>query len=564
MVDADPPMFLVLASPHAKANLAKGRINTSDEPAERTLPDPSIPPTTPKPAGSTSALGSLLSWASMITGSKPAAPVPVSTNQDPNGEASPERLSMLPPTKQRETETVLVPIYSSSSETLSPDAGKHESISTVESPPSSNGIIEPAAQDSTHPSPSFASIAGRATATASSLPAGGGKLTTDAPVFVPRRAVVIKNTSGEEVDLRKLGASTSPTATTGSGTTTPIPALVPKATDKEEEKKRKRLFAVEVRKRAEEEARKKREEEETIAIAKAKTEQEYERAKRGAEADKVEEEAKQQAEADAEKEALMRRIQEQEAELALLKAKLAAQSQALRVQPVAAPPLQASGESAEDQEHDHHGQVMSPTDDTGSVMYSENAVQHDEEEESQREKEQEKYQDWSADHPHESELSYFPITPGPLTAPPGTFSTQQQQQQAPGQPLQKMGRERSRRGGRRDRNRAAHADKGEKGDEATNLLNMHKSRSYEPRKRAAPNQLDLSTMQRSRTLHPALPSALSSAKNITDITIVVYPAGVRTPKPELNAWSRNGPFRCAILSLSDSVVCTRQLIIILL
>jgi len=370
---------------------------------------------------------------------------------------------------------------------------------------------------------------------------------------------VIKNTSGEEVDLRKLRAPASPPATTGNGTTIPMPVPVSKAIDEEEEKKKKRLFAItEVHKRAEAEARKKREEEETMSIAKARAEEEE---RREAEAIKAEVEARRRAETDAEKEALIRRIQEQEAELALLKARLAAQSQPLQVQPVAAPPLQVSGGSDGDQEHDHT-RVTSSTDESGSVIYGENAVQHDEpeaaEEGSQGEKEQEKYQDWSADQPQANEHSYFPVTPGPLTAPAGTFREQQQEQQVPGQPLRKMGRERSRRGGRRDRNRTAHADKGEKVDEATNLLRLQKSRSHEPSKRPALSQLDLSTMQRSRTLHPVLSSALSSAQNITDITIVVYPAGVRTPQPELNARSPNGPFRCVILSLSDSVACIRN------
>lgn len=462
---------------------------------------------------------------------------------EPSGEVSPDRLSMLHPTKKQE-ETGLVPICSS------PDAGERELTSTMESLPSSNGIMKPATQLT----PSTASITWGTTTTPSTLPTGGGKLTADAPAFVPRRAVVIKNTSGEEVDLRQLGAPTGSTATIGSGTTAPMPAPmpapVPKATDEEDEKQRKRQLAIkEVRKRAEEEAQKNRRTEETMAIAKAKAEEE-ERARREEEEVKAEEEVKRQAGADAEKEALIKRIQEQEAELALLRAKLAAQGQPLQMHPVAVPPLQASGESEEDQENDH-GQVMSSTDDTGSVMYSENAVQHDEpevdEEVSQGEQGQQKHHDWSADHPHENELSYFPITPGPLTAPAAASNAPQQQQPVPDQPLQKMGRERSRRGGRRDRNRAAHADKG---DDATNPLKLQKSHSHEPRKRAAPAQLDLVTMQRSRTLHPVLPSALSSAKNITDITIVVYPAGVRTPKPELNTESQNGPFRCVILSLS--------------
>lgn len=447
---------------------------------------------------------------------------------------------MLHPTKKQE-ETGLVPICSS------PDAGKRELTSTVESLPGSNGIMKPA----TPLTPSIAFLTWGATTTSSTPPTGGGKLTAAAPAFVPRRAVVIKNSSGEEVDLRQLGAPTSSTATISSGTTAPMPAPmpapVPRATDEEEEKQRKRQLAIkEVHKRAEEEAQKA---EETMVIAKAREE---ERARREEEA---EEEAKRQAGADAEKEALIKRIQEQEAELALLRAKLAAQDQPLQIHPVAVPPLQESGESGEDQENDH-GQVMSSTDDTGSAIYSENAVQHDEpevdEEVSQGEQEQEKHHDWSADHPHENQLSYFPITPGPLTAPAATSSAPQQQQPVPDQPLQKMGRERSRRGGRRDRNRAAHADKG---DDSTNPLKLQKSHSHEPRKRAAPAQLDLLPMQRSRTLHPVLPSALSSAKNITDITIVVYPAGVRTPKPELNTESRNGPFRCVILSPSRYGMC---------
>lgn len=474
---------------------------------------------------------------------------------------------MLHPAYKKEKESGLVPICASSPETLLPDAGEHGSASILETLPSSNGIMNPITQVSTHPTPSIASTSRGATTIPLTLPTGGGTLTADAPAFVPRRAVVIKNTSGEEVDLRKLGLPTSSSAATDSGSTVPMAAPVPKATDGEEEKQRRRQLAImEVRKRAEEEeARKKRGKGETMAIVKAKAGEEEE-AGREEEEVKSEEKAKRQAEADTETEALIKRIQEQEAELALLRAKLAAQSQPLQMQPVAAPPLQAPGESEGDQERDH-GQVMSSTDETCSVIYSENAVQHDEpgaeEEESQEEMKQEKHHDWSADHPHENEPSYFPITVSPLTASAATFGAQQQQQ-VPGQPLQKMARERSRRGGRRDRNRAAHADKGEKGDDATNPLMLQKSRSHEPRTRAAPVQLELSTMQRSRTLHPALPSVISSAKNITDIAIVVYPAGVRTPKPELNVQSRNGPFRCVILSPSHSVACIRKLIIILL
>jgi hypothetical protein len=97
---------------------------------------------------------------------------------------------MFHPMKANE-ETSLV--CSSSPDTLSPDA-ECELTSMVESLPSSNGIMKPA----THPTPSIASITRGAPST---LPAGG-KLTADAPAFVPRRAVVIKNTSGEEVDLR--------------------------------------------------------------------------------------------------------------------------------------------------------------------------------------------------------------------------------------------------------------------------------------------------------------------------------------------------------------------------
>ena len=492
----------------------------------------------------------------------------------PSGEVSPERLSMLHPTKKKEQETGLVPICSSSSpEVLSPDTGEHMLTSILESPPSSNGIIKPITQNSPHPTPSIASISRGAATTPSTLPVGGGTLTADAPAFVPRRAIVIKNSSGEEVDLRKLGLPTSSTPTTDSGTTAPMPVPVPapKATDEEEEKQRRRQLAImEVRKRAEEEAQKKTSKGETVAIVKAKAE-EGERVGRGGEEVKAAEEARRQAEADAEKEALIKRTQELETEVALLRAKLAAQSQPLQIPPVAGPPPKASGNNEGDQGSDH-GRVMSSTGDTSGVIYSENAVQHDEhkaeeeeeEEESQGEKEQEKHYDWSADHPHEHELSYFPITVGPLTAPVATSSAQQQQQQVPGQPPQKMVRERSRRGGRRDRNRAAHADKGEKGDDAANPLKLQKSRSHEPRRRAAPAQLELSTMQRSRTLHPTRPSVLSSAKSITDITIVVYPAGVRTPKPELNVQSRNGPFRCVILSPSHNVACIRKLIIILL
>ena len=508
---------MFLASPHAKS---KGRINILDEPV------------------------------------------------GPNGEASPERLS-LHPTKKKEKETGLVPICPSSPDALSPDAGEHMLPSMLGSLPSSNGVMKPITQDPTHPAPSITSIARGAVTTPSTLPTGGGTLTADAPAFVPRRAIVIKNSSGEEVDLHKLGLPTSSTATTDSGTTAPmpVPVPVPKATEEEEEKQRRRQLAImEVRKRAEEEARKKTSKDETMAVAKTKAEEERE-GKDGEEG-KAEEEARRQAEADAEKEALLRRIQEQETELALLRAKLAAQSQPLQMLPVAEPSLQASGDGEGDQESDH-GRVMSPTGDTCGVIYSENAVQHDEpeaeEEESQGEKEQEKHHDWSADQPHEHEHehSYFPITVGPLTAPPASPSAQQQQQQDPSQPPQKMVRERSRRGGRRDRNRAAHADKGEKGDDVANPLKLQKSRSHEPRKRAAPVQLELSTMQRSRTLHPTRPSVLSSAKSITDITIVVYPAGVRTPKPELNEQSRNGPFRCVILSPSHNVACIRKLIIIL-
>ena len=474
---------------------------------------------------------------------------------------------MLHPAYKKEKESGLVPICASSPELLSPDAGEHGLTSILESLPSSNGIMNPITQDSTHPTSSIASTA-RATTTPLTLPTGGGTLTADAPAFVPRRTVVIKNTSGEEVDLRKLGLPTSSSAATDNGSKVPLAAPVPKATDQEEEKQRRRQLAImEVHKRAEEEAQKKRGTGETMAIVKAKAEAEEEKAGREEEEVNSEEKVKRQAEADTEKEALIKRIQEQETELALLRAKLAAQSQPLQMQPVAAPPLRASGESEGDQERDH-GQVMSSTDDTCSVIYSEDAVQHDEPEaegeESQEGKEQEKHHDWSADPPHENEPSYFPVTVSPLTTPVATFGAHQQQQQAPGQPLQKMARERSRRGGRRDRNRAAHADKGEKGDGATNPLVLQKSRSHEPRTRAAPVQLDLSTMQRSRTLHPAFPSVLSSAKNITDIAIVVYPAGVQTPKPELNVQSRNGPFRCVILSPSHGVVCVGELIIILL
>ena len=470
---------------------------------------------------------------------------------------------MLSPTKKKEQEMPLVPSSSSLSEVSSPDAGENELISTVESLPSSNGPNKTATQDSTLLALSFGSIAGGSATAPTTVPIGSGKLTADARPFIPRRVsstVVIKTTSGEEVDLRKLGAPTSWIATTSSGSTRPIPAPVPKGTDEEEEKQTKRFAAImEVRKRAEAEERKRRVEEEAMAIAKAKAEEGEEAREEGeaGEAEtvriKAEEEAKRKAEADVEKEALMKRIQEQEAELALLKAQLAAQNQPQQVQPIEIPPLRAAGRSERDQEHEHeHEQVTSSTDDTESVIHSDNAVQH-EEEGGQGEQEQEKLHDWSADPPNEVDLSYFPITPGPLTAPTGTFSEQQRPQQVPGQPLQKMGRERSRRGGRRDRNRTAHADKGEKGDEASDPLRMQKSRSHEPRKRPAPGKLDLTMMQRSRTVHPALPTALSTARNITDITIVVYPAGVRTPKPELNAQSRNGQFRCVDSSLSDSV-----------
>lgn len=479
-----------------------------------------------------------------------------------------ERLSVLSPIKMQEEETAPIPSTSSSSEVLEPDVAEHELISTVESPPGSNGITRPATQDLTLTTPPFAVIVGEATTTPSAVPTGSGKLTADARPFIPRRAsstVVIKNRSGEEVDLRKLGAPTNSTATTSRGTTAQIPAPVPKATEEEEEKQMKRLSTiVEVRKRAEEEARRKKEEEEAMEIAKVKAEEEQRARIEAVAKVKAEEEAKRQAKADAEKEALMR-IQELEAELALLKAKVAAQGQPLQVQAAAVPPLplQAAGGSEGHLEHEY---VLSSTDNTGSAIYSDNAVRHDEpeagEEGSQGEKGQEKNHDWSADDPQEAELSYFPITPGPLTAPSGTFSAQQQPQQVPGQPLQKMGRERSRRGGRRERNRTAPVDKGEKGDEVPDPLKLQKSRSHEPRKRPAPGKLDLMTMQRSRTVHPALPTALSGAKNITDITIVVYPAGVRTPKPELNAQARNGPFRCALFSLSDNVACIRKLIII--
>ena len=455
-------------------------------------------------------------------------------------------------TKQTRKETAPVPISSSSSETLTPGASECELISTVDSlSSSSSGITKPAIQDSIQSTPPSAYIAGEVTTTPLTVSTGSGKLTADAPEFIPRCApstVVSENTPGEEVDLRKLGAPMSLTVAASNATPTPMPEPMSKATDEEEEKKRKRLATIlEVRRRAEEEVRKKREEEEAATIAEAKIEEE-ERKKKEEEAVKVkaEEEAKLQAEADTEKDALMKRIQEQEAELALLKAKLAAQSQPLQVQPLTVPPSQEVGSGEDDQD-----QVMSSTDDTGSVIYSENAVQHEEpeaeEEESQEEKEQKKDRDWSADHPREVEPSYFPITPGPLTSPAGTFSVQQQ---VPGQPLQKMGRERSRRGGRRDRNRTANADKGEKGHEATDPLKLQKSRSHEPQKRPTLGKLDLSTMQRSRSVHPALPSSLSSAKNITDITIVVYPAGVRSPKAELNAQSPNGPFRCVLFFLS--------------
>ena len=407
----------------------------------------------------------------------------------------------------------------------------------MESPPSSNALNKTATQESTLSTPLFTPFAGGSTTAPATVPSGSGKLTADARPFIPRRVsstVVIKNTSGEVVDLRNLKVPTSSSATTSSG-----------STDGEEEKKTKRVAAImEDRKRAEEEGWKKSEDEEAIAIskAKAKTEEEERARKEEEEAVRImaEREAQRQAEADAEKEALMRRIQEQDAELALLKAQLAAQSQPQLVQPVAITPLQRAGRSEGDQEHDDE-QVTSSTDDTGSVIHSDSAVQH-EEERSQGEREQEKQHDWSADPPHEVDLSYFPVVT-PLTTPIG-------QQQVPGQPLQKMGRERSRRGGRRDRNRT---DKGEKGDEAPDPLRLQKSRSHEPRKRPQPGKLDLTKMLRSQTVHPTLPSALSTAKNITDITIVVYPAGVRTPKPELNAQSRNRGFRCVVLCLSESV-----------
>jgi translation initiation factor 4G len=441
--------------------------------------------------------------------------------------------SILSPTEKQKG-TALVPLSSSSSETLTPNADGLELISKVESP--SNGPNKPATSGTT--------------AAPSMVPTGSGKLTADAPAFIPRRApsvVVIKNTSGEEVDLRKLGAPTSLTATTSR-------APLPKGTDEEEERKRKQWSAFsEVHRRAEKAAREKREEE------KARKEDEATRVK-------AEEEAKRQSNADAEKEALMRRIREQEAELALLKAKLAAQSQPLQMQAAAVPSLQAAGGVEEVQERELRP-VMSSTDDTGSAVCSENVIQYEEpeaeEEESQEAKELEKHNDWSDDHPHEVEHSYFPTTPGPHTAPDGNLSGQQQQpqllQQVPGQPLQKMGRERSRRGGRRDRNRTANADKGEKGGETTDPLKLQKSRSHEPRRRPTPGKLDLTTMQRSQTLHPTLHTTLSSAKNITDIAIVVYPAGVRSPKAELNVRSRNGPFRCVLFSLCDRVVRVREL-----
>ena len=441
---------------------------------------------------------------------------------------------MLSPTKNKAQETPLVPISSSSSEILSP---RNELILMVESLPSSNALNKTANQESTLSTPLFTPIAGGSTIAPATVPSGSGKLTADARPFIPRRVsstVVIKNTSGEVVDLRNLKAPTSSTVTTSSG-----------STDGEEEKKTKRVAAImEDRKPAEEEGWKKREEAEAIAIAKAKAEEEERGRKGEEEAVRImaEREAQRQAEADAEKEALMKRIQEQDAELALLKARLAAQSQPQLVQPIAITPLQRAGRSEGDQEHDHE-QATSSTDDTGSVIHSDSAVQH-EEEKSQGEREQEKHHDWSADPPHEVDLSYFPVVaPGPLTTPIG-------QQQVPGQPLQKMGRERSRRGGRRDRNRT---DKGEKGDEAPDPLRLQKSRSHEPRKRPQPGKLDLTKMQRSQTVHPTLPSALSTARNITDITIVVYPAGVRTPKPELNAQPRNRGFRYVVLCLSESV-----------
>ena len=555
MIDVVPPLLSwSLAPPHSKA---KGRRNASDEPVSLTTTDPSNPPTSPTSPNSASSSSNFggLSWTRRIAGSKPAPPVSVSTAGCPSHEASLEQPSMLSPTKKKEQETPLVPIFSSPLEILSLDAGENELISTVESLPSSDGLNRTATQDSTLSTPLSVPIASGSTTAPTTVSTGSGKLTADARPFIPRRvssSVVIKNTSGEEVDLRKLGGPPSSTATASGGSTARISAPVSKAPDEEEEKQTKRLAAImEVHKRAEEGGRKKREEEEAVAIAKAKAKEEERARKEKEEAVqiKAEEEARRQAEVDAEKEALRRRIQEQEAELALLKAQLAAQSQSQQVQPVAITSLRAAGRSEGDQEQHDHEQVTSSTDDTGSVIHSDSAVQH-EEEESQGEKEQEKHQEWSADPPHEVDLSYFPIASGPLTAPIGTFSEQQRQQQVPGQPLQKMGRERSRRGGRRDRNRT---EKAEKGDEAPDPLKLQKSRSHEPRKRPAPDRLDLVMMQRSRTVHPALPSALSSAKNITDITIVVYPAGVRTPKPELNAQSRNGQFRCVILSLSDSV-----------
>jgi translation initiation factor 4G len=70
--------------------------------------------------------------------------------------------------------------------------------------------------------------------------------------------------------------------------------------------------------------------------------------------------------------------------------------------------------------------------------------------------------------------------------------------------------------------------------------------SQDIHRKSRPDPLNLTQATRS-AVSPSLPSALATARNISDLSNVSYPEGISSPKPELNSNAKEGKFRLVLL-----------------